>query len=38
METKTNKPSIFDQFTGKYQLSKTLRFELKTVENTLRPE
>lgn len=26
--------SVFDQFTGKYQLSKTLRFELKPLEKT----
>lgn len=32
METKK---SIFDDFTGKYQLSKTLRFELKPVGKTL---
>ncbi|KKT34863.1 MAG: hypothetical protein UW24_C0020G0033 [Parcubacteria group bacterium GW2011_GWA2_44_12] len=27
--------NIFDQFTGKYSLSKTLRFELKPVGKTL---
>lgn len=29
-----NETSIFNQFVGKYQLSKTLRFELKPVGNT----
>lgn len=29
------KKSIFDEFTGKYQLSKTLRFELKPIGETI---
>jgi len=32
----TKEKSMFDQFTGKYQLSKTLRFELKPMPRTKR--
>lgn len=31
----TDKKSVFDSFTNKYALSKTLRFELKPVGRTL---
>lgn len=34
MENAIKEKSVFDQFTGKYQLSKTLRFELKPVGKT----
>lgn len=35
MENQKQNKNIFDDFTGKYSLSKTLRFELRPVGNTL---